>query len=210
MMKSCVKKFRDNNGLLWHQIPRVHWGRLVLIILGFVGLSFLFTYLSRGIMAQLQLSPNSYSRIAYLTSFLSLLVINLTVIAPVPVGISIMVTAAAQGDPVIVALVGSLGAAIGEFSGYFAGYFGRKVALSEDKVWSERFHNWVRKYGGLAIFVLSLQPILPFDIAGITAGAVKMPIRHFWPALWAGRFLKYLLFIYSGMGIIQYIPFLSN
>ncbi len=209
-MENYIKKFRDNNQEAWQKISRIHWGKLVLVVLGAIGLSFLFVYFLRGLSDRLPLSVDSYSWLAYLTVFVSLLVINLTVIAPVPIGISIMVTAAMHWNPVFVALVGSLGAAIGELSGYFVGYFGRKVALSDDGLWGIHFEGWIKSYGALAIFILSFQPILPFDIAGIAAGAVKMPLKQFWPALWSGRFLKFLIFVYSGVGIIAHIPFLLH
>jgi membrane protein DedA with SNARE-associated domain len=44
--------------------------------------------------------------------------------------------------------------------------------------------------GTLTMFLLSTIPNPLFDIAGIAAGAVRMPIPHFFGAVLAGKVLK--------------------
>ncbi len=201
-----IKHIRKTNQVFKEQTAHVHWGKLTLTILALIGVSFGLAFLFLRILPP----PNyDYAWLAYLTVFLSSLVANLTIIAPVPIGITILVTAAATWNPVMVALAASVGASIGELSGYYAGRLGRKIAIPESALWHSRFEKWIQRWGAWAIFVLGIQPVLPFDVAGIIAGTAKMPVRKFLLALWAGRFPKYIIFAYLGDWIIRHIPFLA-
>jgi membrane protein YqaA with SNARE-associated domain len=64
----------------------------------------------------------------------------------------------------------------------------------------------MHKYGMLAVMVIAFQPIIPFDVGGLMAGAAKMPLVQFLPALFAGKFPKYIILIYAGLGIISFFP----
>jgi len=180
---------------------------LVILIASLIALSFGLVYMLQSLWAHFQLPPGKFTWLAYLTIFGVTLVCNLTIIAPVPIATSLMIAAATRWDPVLVSLFASIGGAIGELSGYYAGYLGKKIAIAEDIPGYNKVANWTNRYGLWAIFVLALQPILPFDVAGLVAGATKMPLRKFLPALWAGRFIKYLLFSYFGTRLIHLLPF---
>jgi uncharacterized membrane protein YdjX (TVP38/TMEM64 family) len=39
-----------------------------------------------------------------------------------------------------------------------------------------KLQSWMRRYGAWAIFFLAFQPILPFDIGELIAGASRMPM----------------------------------
>ena len=89
--------------------------------------------------------------------------------------------------------------------------------LNEEKNRKEGFYHrlerwlgkitkkWLKKYGGLAIFVLALQPILPFDVAGIIAGSVKYPYWKFFTFCFAGRTIKYIIMIVLGIELWKVI-----
>ncbi len=203
-----IRHIRRTNQIVKEQTAHIHWGRLTVTILALIGISFGLAYLFQNFAAKL-LPKYEFAWFAYLTVFLSSLAANLTIIAPVPIGLSIMIAAATQWNPVMVAFAASIGACIGELSGYYAGYLGRKVAIPESAMFHSRFEHWIQRYGAWAIFVLGIQPILPFDVAGLIAGTAKMPIRKFLPALWAGRFPKYLIFVYLGDWIVKHLPFFS-
>jgi membrane protein DedA with SNARE-associated domain len=47
------------------------------------------------------------------------------------------------------------------------------------------------------------------EVGGINAGAAKMPVAKFLPALWVGKFPKYIILIYAGLGLIRFLPFLK-
>jgi membrane protein DedA with SNARE-associated domain len=87
-----------------------------------------------------------------------------------------------------VGLIAGLGEALGEFSGYAAGYGGRIVF--ENRPEYKRIHRWMERHGTMSMFLLSLFPNPLFDLAGVAAGAVRMPIRRFFLSVLAGKTIK--------------------
>jgi len=87
-----------------------------------------------------------------------------------------------------VGLIAGFGESIGEFSGYAAGYGGRIVF--ENRPEYERVHRWMERHGTVSMLLLSSFPNPLFDIAGVAAGAVKMPIKRFFPAVLCGKVIK--------------------
>ena len=172
-----------------------------------LALSFGLAYLLQNVVAHFELQLKGFAWLAYLSVFATTLVCNFTVIVPVPIATSIMIAAASNWNPVMVALADSIGGTLGELSGYYAGYLGKRIAVAEHVAGYNRVADWMNRYGSWAIFFLALQPILPFDIGGLVAGASKMPLYKFLPALWAGKFIKYTTLCYSGIGLINFLPF---
>jgi len=87
-----------------------------------------------------------------------------------------------------VGLVAGLGEAIGEFSGYAAGYGGRLI-IQERPAYA-RIHAWMDKRGFMTMFLMSTIPNPVFDVAGLAAGAVQMPLRSFFVAVLGGKIIK--------------------
>ncbi len=87
-----------------------------------------------------------------------------------------------------VGMVAGLGEAIGEFSGYAAGYGGRLMV--ERRPIYERIHRWMDSHGTITMFLMSTVPNPLFDVAGLAAGAVQMPMRRFFLAVLAGKVIK--------------------
>ncbi len=87
-----------------------------------------------------------------------------------------------------VGIVAGMGEAIGEFSGYAAGYGGRLMV--EDKPSFQRIKGWMEKRGTVTMFLMSTIPNPLFDVAGLAAGAVRMPMRRFFVAVLTGKTLK--------------------
>jgi membrane protein YqaA with SNARE-associated domain len=201
-----MSMFKDAKALVTSRDSRVHWVKLLIGLAGLIAVSFGFAALLQFLRVKLNLDLYQFEIIAYTAVFVSALLANMTIIAPVPFAIAIMLTAARDFNPVIVALMGALGGSLGEMSGYVAGRLGRKIAIPESLVAYQRVERWIHKYGFWAIWVLAFQPIIPFDIGGLVAGAAKMPIRIFLPALFAGKFPKYVLLTYAGLGIINFLP----
>ena len=189
---------------------RIHWIKLTVAFIILIALSFGLSYLLQNLVAKAQFALRDFGWLAYLIVFGTSLVSNLTIIAPVPFAVSIMVAAATEWNPVLIALLAGIGGGIGELSGYYAGYFGRKIAISDGMIGRGRIEGWIQRYGAWAIFVIALQPVIPFDIGGLIAGAAKMPVRKFLPALIAGRFIKYTILIYAGLGLINFLPFRAH
>ena len=87
-----------------------------------------------------------------------------------------------------VGIVAGLGEAIGEFSGYAAGYGGR--VFIEDRPSYAPIRRWMERRGALTLFVMSTIPNPAFDLVGLTAGAVQMPMRKFFFSVLAGKTIK--------------------
>ncbi|MFW6126385.1 MAG: YqaA family protein [Chloroflexota bacterium] len=187
---------------------RAQWLQLGVGLVLLVALSFGFAYLLAYLAARFDLPLHEYAWLAYLLVFGSSVLSNLTIIAPVPFGASVIVAAATVWNPVLTALFASFGAVLGEMSGYYAGYLGKKFAILEETRWYRRVESWIHRYGVWAIAFLSFQPVIPFDIGGLIAGAARMPLYKFLPALWAGRFPKYVILVYAALGLVHFIPFL--
>jgi len=128
---------------------------------------------------------------------------NATLILPVP-GVLFTSAMGAVFNPFWVAVAAGSGAALGELSGYLAGFSGQGIV--ERTKWSDRVEGWMRKYGPITIIVLSFVPNPVFDIAGVTAGVLKMPLFQFILFCWIGKVLKMMLFAYGGSAILKLIP----
>jgi len=132
----------------------------------------------------------------YFGVFLISLIGALSIIVPIPYTLIIYLLGSVL-DPLLVAVSGGLGSALGEFSGYVLGYYGRAV-LSEDRrrkmdYMMRVFHH----YGFAAIFLFALTP-LPDDLLFIPLGIMRYRfVKAFIPAL-LGKMLMCFILAYSG------------
>ena len=154
------------------------WRKIALILAGFAAVTIGFTYLSRIFLAHINLPLDKYATICYLTVFLTFLIANLLLFTPLPIAITILLTASLMWNPALVGLAAAAGASIGELSGYFAGRLGRNIFVREnfmcslnERLCNSRLSNDVERYGPLAIGILAAQPVLPFDVGGMIAGS---------------------------------------
>jgi len=107
--------------------------------------------------------------------------------------------------PIIIGLVGGVGAAIGEITGYVAGYSGREI-VERRKMYS-RVEGWLKKWGALAIFLFSLIPFI-FDLIGIAAGILRFPFWKFLLLCGLGRTILYTVFVtLAALGWKAILPF---
>jgi membrane protein YqaA with SNARE-associated domain len=189
------------------QIKRNRWLLATIYAVVILGLSVGLYFLLRYLMAYFGLSVEGLATTAYLVVFVTTLVSNASIIIPVPVFVAVMITAASKWDPILVALIASSAGTLGEITGYYAGYWGKRFILTESAPGYERLVGWMKRYGPWGIFFVSLQPILPFDVAGLLAGASKLPLWKFLLPCWAGKFPKYLLACYLGPAVLNILPF---
>jgi len=131
----------------------------------------------------------------YWGAFLVSLIGNAAVILAAPIlpilaaiGVHIQQDTGLVG-PIIVGLAGGVGAAIGEMTGYMLGHSGRRI-VERVKLYN-RLVEWLRRWGVLAIFTLSIVPFF-FDLVGIAAGVLRFPIWKFVLACWLGRTILYV------------------
>lgn len=127
--------------------------------------------------------------------FVISLISSATILLPMP-GFAVVFAMGAYLNPVLVGIAAGLGSGIGEVSGYLAGFAGHD-AVQRTRLYSQHKRG-LEKYGPLGIFVLAFVPNPAFDIAGIAAGAIKMPIWQFLAATIAGKCARYILVAYAG------------
>ena len=127
---------------------------------------------------------------------------NATVILPAP-SLAVVFAMGHVLHPLLVGLCAGPGEALGELTGYLAGYGGR--AVIENQAMYERLENWMRRYGGGTVFVLSVIPNPVFDLAGIAAGALRYPLWRFLLFCWIGKTIKTMAFAYAGAYSISFV-----
>jgi len=137
----------------------------------------------------------SLQHIGYLEIFIISLVSSATILLPLP-GFAIVFASAPYLNPLLLGIAAGLGSGLGEIAGYLAGYAGHN-AVERTSIF--RHHKkQIEKYGAPAIFLLAFIPNPAFDVAGITAGAIRMPFWKFILASVCGKMLRYIALAYVG------------
>ncbi len=90
-------------------------------------------------------------------------------------------------NPLLVGLVGGAAATAGEMIGYNIGFRGNSVIA--DKPGVQRFSAWTERWGTTALLVCASLPV-PFDIAGVWAGATRYPLARFIPIVFIGKTIR--------------------
>jgi len=124
---------------------------------------------------------------------------NATILVPVP-GVVFTSAMGAVFHPFWVSIAAGAGAALGELSGYLAGFSGQAVVENAKRY--DRVVQWMEKYGDVTILILAFIPNPLFDLAGILAGMLKMPIGKFLLYCVIGKILKMMMFAYAGDWLI--------
>jgi len=188
------------------RLKQKRWPRVVLYLVILTCLSLGLAYLLQYLMTYFNISIEGLASTAYLVVFGITLASNASILAPVFLYISIMIAATKFCNPVLIALVASVAGALGETTGYYAGYLGKRIIHLENTPGYEKLVVWMERHGPWGIFLLSLQPVLPFDVAGLLAGASKLPLWKFLLPCWAGKFPKYLVVCYLGEAFLRLLP----
>ena len=135
--------------------------------------------------------------------FLFSILANATILIPVP-GVVFTSAMGAVFNPFWVSVAAGGGAALGELSGYLAGFSGQAVVENSERY--KRVVRWMEKYGDITILVLAFIPNPLFDLAGMVAGILKMPVWKFLIYCVIGKILKMMMFAYAGdwvMGLLE-------
>lgn len=173
------------------------WRTTALHILAFVVVVGISLYISTIRDQARRLAAFGYPGI-FLVSVLA----NATVLLPAP-GVAFVFAMGSILNPAIVALTAGVGATVGELSGYLAGYSGQNV-IQRLPIYA-RIHGWMKRYGMWTVFVLAAVPNPFFDLAGMAAGALKMPLWQFVVPCLAGKIVKMLAFAYTGAYSIEWL-----
>lgn len=131
--------------------------------------------------------------------FLVSILANATILVPVP-GVVFTSAMGAVFNPFWVSVAAGAGAALGELSGYMAGFSGQAVV--ENAARYDKVVGWMRKYGDITILVLAFIPNPLFDLAGMLAGVLKMPVWKFLFYCVIGKILKMMMFAYAGDWVV--------
>jgi uncharacterized membrane protein YdjX (TVP38/TMEM64 family) len=159
----------------------------VLAVIAVVGISvYVFSIRERA---------DEFAKLGYPGVFLIALLANATVFIPAP-GIAVVFAMGSVFNPFGVALAAGTGGALGELSGYLAGFGGQ--GMVEDTAGYRRVQPWVQKWGGWAVLVLAAVPNPFFDLAGVAAGASKIPVWKFLLFVWIGQLIKMSFFAFAG------------
>jgi uncharacterized membrane protein YdjX (TVP38/TMEM64 family) len=137
--------------------------------------------------------------------FLFSILANATILVPVP-GVVFTSAMGAVFNPLWVSIAAGAGAALGELSGYLAGFSGQAVVENSERY--QKVTRWMEKYGDVTILVLAFIPNPLFDLAGMIAGILKMPVWKFLIYCVIGKILKMMMFAYAGdwvMGLVENI-----
>ncbi|MEN6392603.1 MAG: VTT domain-containing protein [Anaerolineaceae bacterium] len=132
--------------------------------------------------------------------FLLSMLSNGTIFVPAP-GLLVVFTMGAVFNPFLLALCAGAGGALGELTGYLAGFSGQAVIEKINTY--NKIINWMqlhKRWSAFLVFVLALIPNPMFDLAGIAAGALKIPLITFLIACWLGVTLKMIFFAFAGAG----------
>jgi membrane protein YqaA with SNARE-associated domain len=146
---------------------------------------------------------NGLVSVIYPGAFLLALVANLTVLIPIPYNGIMLAILGKASLPWLAALLAAAGSVLGELTGYAAGRAGRQL-LGDSKAvtWAtERMSTPRRAF--VFLVILSAPPNPLFDMAGLTAGTLKIPLRIFLPAVFIGRSVRFLAFAYVSVGLVN-------
>ncbi|HXG42869.1 MAG TPA: VTT domain-containing protein [Dehalococcoidia bacterium] len=177
---------KDTAGLARRRLLRLEYLLLVAIALVVTAFTAAFFYFGG--------DGDELRRYGYAGLFLVNLLGSASIFMPSPAAASVVGGGAFLHDflgvPAFfwVGLVAGLGEALGEVTGYLAGYGGRVVV--EDHPHYRRLRGWMERNGTATMFLLAVVPNPLFDMGGLVAGAVTMPLPRFFLAVLAGKVIK--------------------
>lgn len=148
---------------------------------------------------------------AYPGAFVLALLTNATLAVPVPYNPIVLQLMVAVQYPLLIAVLAAAGAALGETTGWWVGSQGRAVLPGEGRAgaavrWLQRTsaHRWRAFW---LLLVVSAVPNPAFDVAGLVAGAAKVPYPLFLGAAFLGRLVRFVLFALAGQALLDLWPF---
>lgn len=170
------------------------WVRPLLVILAVALLN---------VLAYLILTPERIEllgTLGYASAFTVAGIANATVVIPVPY-YPIIARLGQVFDVWGVVLAAAAGSALGESVAFFVGRAGQGTARKT------RFYIWVQDQlhhpwrAALVLFLLAAPPNPAFDVAGLLAGALGLPLWLFLGSVFLGRLIRMGMVVLVGLGI---------
>lgn len=150
------------------------------------------------ISALVLVAPIDYQAVGdygYLGVFIVTLITTGAFVLPIPY-LAVIFKASTFLDPVAVALIAGIAAALGEMTGYLLGA-GSRDLIPRNR-WERASERWMQRHGFLTIAVLAFIPNPAFDAAGIAAGALRYAAWRFALACFVGKTAKFLVIAFFG------------
>lgn len=142
------------------------------------------------------------ARFGYPGIFVFSILANATIVLPAP-QLAVIFAMGGIFHPVGVGLAAGAGATLGELSGYLAGFSGQ--AVIENRALYNRLEEGMKRYGPVVMVVLAFLPLPFFDLAGIAAGALKMPAPKFLFWCLLGKIPKMIVVAYAGAYSVNWL-----
>jgi membrane protein DedA with SNARE-associated domain len=184
-------------GRRWVLIARLEYALLGAVVCLITALAFAFFYFDIDIA---KLTTYGYIGV-FAIGFIS----AASIVLPMP-GVAAIVGGGALLDPILgipapimVGLVGGVAEALGELTGYAAGFGGS--AIIQERSFYPVVENWMRRHGLITVFALSAVPNPLLDLAGVAAGATRMPILRFFLGVWGGKTVKNIYLASGGLAL---------
>jgi len=123
---------------------------------------------------------------------------TMSIIVPIPYTLVILwLGMKGTMNPLLLAIAGGSGSAIGEFSGYALGYYGRTIISKKRQRKMNYMVRVLNRYGPIVIFLFALTP-LPDDLLFIPLGILRYSfIKAFIPCF-LGKLLMCGILAYGG------------
>ncbi|MBI4203270.1 MAG: VTT domain-containing protein [Chloroflexi bacterium] len=128
--------------------------------------------------------------VGYPALFLISIIGNASLVFPLP-GIVAICWGGILLTPLFVGIVGGVGQGLGELTGYLAGFSGS--GLAQKTIVYHRIQPWMRRRGWIVVLAFSLVPNPLFDIVGVIAGSMRMPLWQFLLVTISGKTLRSIL-----------------
>lgn len=173
------------------------WLKEIVLLLGMIALSAGIAYLLTHFQQYFNIELGNFGWVAYVTVFFANLLSSATILVPAP-GVAFTLAAATVFDPAFVAIAAGTGDAIGEMSAYWVGYAGERIIVDEHLPAYQKAVSWMDKYGIWTVFGIALVPILPYDLVGMAAGALKIAWWKCLLATFCGKVPRAFIVAYLG------------
>ncbi len=161
-----------------------------IIVLIFSILIIFFSYIFQDKLSQ-------FKTLGLIGIFLANLIGSATIFLPAPA----IVTVVAGGiiySPFLVALIATLGATLGDMLGFLLGISGKKLFLKKEYAFYNTLKYFMKKFGGITIFIFAFLPNPVFDAISIVAGATGYSVFKFILWIFLGRLARNILLAYFG------------
>lgn len=149
-----------------------------------------------------------FEGLGYIGIFLISMFGTMTIIFPIPYLITIYIMAASKAyNPIILGIIGGLGATIGEITLYILARMGR-IALSDKKLRElDSIRDYLDKYGWIAVFIFAATP-LPDDILYPFLGLIKYDATKLFISCFLGKALLTGVVAYAGLLSIDILDYM--